>query len=203
MEASAMNRKFFGLVGAACLLGPIGAHAQTEILNYVATGTGYTGIGLQDSTGNINWSDTPLTGPITAQIVLSGPLSAPTLVSWNVGFDGIGGNGGDAQEGTSPWFLGSGLLELTTNSQGAITGANVNQFNFIGSQGYTSFDIMSGAAMTQTYQYTGGMSFYQAYMVNSTPGVWTVSVPEIDSAFALSGIVLLLGGMAVLRGRRA
>ena len=40
---------------------------------------------------------------------------------------------------------------------------------------------------------------------NTTPGVWTspaARVPEIDPALAASGLTLLLGGIAVLRGRR-
>ena len=40
---------------------------------------------------------------------------------------------------------------------------------------------------------------------NTTPGVWTSSAtqaPEIDPASAASGLTLLLGGLAVLRGPR-
>jgi hypothetical protein len=37
-----------------------------------------------------------------------------------------------------------------------------------------------------------------------TAGTWTVTqTPEIDLSFALSGVMLLVGGVAVLRGGRA
>jgi hypothetical protein len=38
---------------------------------------------------------------------------------------------------------------------------------------------------------------------SSTPGVWqAVPAPEIDPASAASGLTLLFGGLAVMRGRR-
>jgi len=38
---------------------------------------------------------------------------------------------------------------------------------------------------------------------NTTPGSWTIAAaPEIDPASAASGLMLLFGGVAVLRGRR-
>jgi hypothetical protein len=37
---------------------------------------------------------------------------------------------------------------------------------------------------------------------NATAGSWTAA-PEIDPSLAISGLVLLLSGVAVLRGRRA
>jgi hypothetical protein len=39
---------------------------------------------------------------------------------------------------------------------------------------------------------------------HATAGTWTVTqTPEIDLSFALSGVTLLVGGVAVLRGGRA
>jgi hypothetical protein len=56
-------------------------------------------------------------------------------------------------------------------------------------------------AMTCTTQYLWGIFPYQACTVDSSHKK-VVAAPEIDAASAVAGLTLMIGGLAVLRGRR-
>ncbi len=131
------------------------------------------------------------------------------------------------QGGTS--FCGSPLgscIDLTAN-HGAITGADIEIFSNgyhastsvfdIGPSGDSyNFQLATTNGTCQNYvpisPGSGGYTVYlgpainpcSASIGNATAGTWTVTqTPEIDLSFALSGVMLLVGGVAVLRGGRA
>jgi hypothetical protein len=121
----------------------------------------------------------------------------------------------------------SGCVTLTTSGN-TVTGATINFFYNVYHD--ASFDLgigPSGDAFSETaafggfygcsnsgsgaFAYVGPAAASPCSMnlSNPTAGVWTtaspapVAAPEIDSTSAASGLTLLLGGLLVLRGRRA
>jgi hypothetical protein len=80
----------------------------------------------------------------------------------------------------------------------AIGGSYIFDISFsIGPQGDTYNNFAAGGPAGECIPICGVMES------NSTPGVWeVVRAPEIDPAPAAGGLTLLLGGIAVLRGRR-
>jgi hypothetical protein len=122
--------------------------------------------------------------------------------------------------------FGGGCINLTT-SNGAITGATWDLVNKGYHRSYSTIDIgPTGDMFTFVYATTDGTCENQAHppplsggnvytgmsinpclvrASNKTPGEWlvtTIAAPEIDPAAAASGLLLLFGGVAVLRGRR-
>jgi hypothetical protein len=110
-------------------------------------------------------------------------------------------------------------IDLTT-SHGAFTGATIDLTSF---SYHTSFEHVvigpTGDSFAFLFANTNGtceniLPHDAPYMgptinpctasaSNGEAGVWTVTrTPEIDPASAVSGLTLLLGGAAVLRGRR-
>jgi hypothetical protein len=175
-----MNCKFLGLLAMALLIAPMLANAQFTTLDYQ---------------GNVMSAGDQLTGSIT----LSGSGAAANVTSFQF----------NVSDGTQ---LGGGpypIIELTT-AQGVVTGAIVNWDNpaiggsyiydvsfSIGPQGDSYDNIVAGGPTGECIPYCGVMES------NSTPGTWqVVRTPEIDPASAASGLTLLLGSIAVLRGRR-
>ena len=129
--------------------------------------------------------------------------------------------------GGAPDFCGgSGCIDLTTSKGGRITGATIgiNAAIYNGSldqigigPGGDSLSYVWGAdGSCENHVNTtpGGGGIYMGGTINpcrvnvsnKEAGEWHVSttqVPEIDPASAGGGLTLLLGGLAVLRGRRA
>ena len=112
-------------------------------------------------------------------------------------------------------------IAFSTDGKGAIDGWSMSLTGFVGGPGgwsetLTSSDIAGVGGDSATIS-TNCTAFFspslqppQSFSCGSTgsntkPGVWTspaAKAPEIDPASAGSGLTLLLGGVAVLRGRR-
>jgi hypothetical protein len=173
-----MNFKMLRIL--SLLFAPMAANAQFTTLDYQ---------------GNVMSGGDQLSGFIT----LSGSGAASNVTSFQF----------NVTDGTP---LGDGpypSIALTT-ANGVVTGAIVDwdkpaiggsyifDISFsIGPHGDTYNNFAAGGPSGECLPYCGVMES------NSTPGVWeVVRAPEIDPASAASGLTLLLGSIAVLRGRR-
>jgi hypothetical protein len=203
-----MNYKILGLVMIVLSLATPATIAQVTTLDY--QGAVFTNV---TTSGNFVFPDVPTLPFVVGDVVFSAPLAAnlndATLVPVAFNFNApllnnsfINGCCGSIAS-----------FAFSTNNAGAITGWNVDlSFTFIGTNspsGNTvvlgpSGDTYTGFGSTPSGCGPPGGCFQLIQESNTTPGGWTVAqqAPEIDPASAASGLTLLLGGMAVLRGRR-
>jgi hypothetical protein len=116
-------------------------------------------------------------------------------------------------------FSNDGCVNLTTTN-GAVTGANIKfvegpakgpQSDFtIGANGdaFNFYGIPSAFSCADTADKYAGSNLgapCTMHVSNPTAGVWKVqsfNAPEIDANGMAGGLTLLLGGLAVIRGRR-
>jgi hypothetical protein len=101
-------------------------------------------------------------------------------------------------------------LYVSTNANGQIVGWSMN-FG-AGAQSASNpfyFNATSSQSGDSTNGYTGSFGCCSTSWTasNNTAGVWvdppvSASAPEIDPASAAAGLLLLIGGLAVARGRR-
>ncbi len=68
--------------------------------------------------------------------------------------------------------------------------------------GGVSADVRSDGQCTTKYLFFGLISYQSCPHRGGGGGGGLVSAPEIDPASAMAGLTLLMGGLAVLRGRR-
>jgi hypothetical protein len=195
-----MNVKILCLV--ACGLTPMIAGAQTETLDY--TGADFTPVTINGHSGLPN---------ITGEIQLSAPLGA---------------NLTDATVVPVSWSFNDPNLNSIVASSGPC--CTTDSFSFTTVNGVlTGWDIdvsyLNSTATTRTWSsiilssvdgdtYTTGYSTHNCnvspdpcftLIQTTTPGSLTAAVaaaPEIDPASTAGGLALLLGGLAVLRGRK-
>lgn len=207
-----MNTKILGSVAVALLAGPISANAQSTTYTYQGNAftaggfdinppAGFTGLFVPPNFG---------VGPLNGFITLSAPLGdnlnnvteTPTYV--------------DISSGTNSLF--KGVFAFSTNGHGAIDGWSMSLDGSYGGFGgltltATSSDIGGvggdSVAMSETCTASFPLQPPQRFACGDTgsnlkPGVWTspARAPEIDPESAASGLTLLLGGVAVLRGWR-
>jgi hypothetical protein len=211
-----MNNKILGLLAVGLMAGPISANAQATTYTY--QGDAFTGsAGSVNSTPPAGWTSINVprnfgVGTLNGFIILSAPLGdnlnnvsvTPAFVDISTG---------------SPLFRGD--FTFSTNANGAIDGWSMSLNGSVpGPGGYeltaTSVDIggVGGDSATMsatcTAFFSPSLKPPQSFACgtsgsNMKPGVWTspaAKAPEIDPASAVSGLTLLLGGVAVLRGRR-
>jgi hypothetical protein len=204
-----MNYKILGLVTIVALLAaPMVANAQVTALDY--QGSIFTNVSVS---GNGSFPDVPTLSSVVGDVVLSAPLGAnlndvtlvPTAFSFN------------APLLNSDLFTviccgNTDSFAFTTNNMGAITGWNIDlSFTVVGTNSPSGNSVVLGTS-GDSYVGFGSTPFgcrqngcsLLIQESNTTPGVWSVAqkAPEIDPASAASGLTLLLGGLAVLRGRR-
>jgi hypothetical protein len=240
-----MNNRILVLLAVGILTAPITGNAQITTLDY----QGYLMYGSSTylPTNFVQPINTPIvtlpttgaSGEFTADLTLSGSLSANNLVltSYDVNFAGKSGNEsfsvGPIVPGPAPLIpllsvscINADACYQLTSANGAITGATLffsnttyhssPEFATIGTSGdsfsYT-YATSNGGCENLVPHGPPGNPYYAGPTINpcglgvsnSKAGVWTVSTqkaPEIDPASAVSGLTLLLGGVAVLRGRR-
>jgi hypothetical protein len=181
-----VHNKILGLLGAGLLMGSVAAHAD-ETLDY--------------SDGNPVFNTTLV---LSASLPQTGTVD---VVPASVNFSGIGLTGFTSPYGFifEPGFVGTPLFQFTTVN-GAITafdmGLNMtepgtnsptNLMLTISSSGDSYFEQQTG--------FTCEFNSCNPMTASSAPGHWT-GAPEIDPASAGGAIALLLGGVAVLKGRR-
>jgi hypothetical protein len=194
-----MNVKVLCLV--ACGLTPVIAGAQTETLDY--TGASFTPVSINGNSGIPN---------ITGDIQLSAPLGANltnasvTPTSWSFNDPNLT----SAVASSGPGTTTDSFTFTTVN--GVITGwdIDVSYLNTTAkSSTWSSIILSSVAGDTYTTGYStptckGNPDPCFSLTQTTTPGSWTAAVaaPEIDPSSAAAGLALLLGGLAVLRGRK-
>jgi hypothetical protein len=215
-----MNYKILGSAAVALLAGPIGANAQATTYTYQGAPF-FGGFDVSPPAGADSFTvPAAAVGTLNGFIILSAPLGdnlnnvsvTPTFVDISTG-----------PPPTAPFPtvppLFRGDFTFSTNANGAIDGWSISLDGSVpGPGGYelsaTSVDrggvggdsaTMSGTC-TAFFKFGSPQSFgCGSSGSNTTPGVWTspaTRAPEIDPASAVSGLTLLLGGLAVLRGRR-
>ena len=211
-----MNSKILGLLAAGSMVGPITANAQSTTYTYQGAPLS-GGIDMNPPAGWTSISVPPIlpVGTLSGSVTLSAPLGdnlddfsvTPTEITMLTGDTGL--------EFRS-------TVAFSTNGKGAIDGWSMSLAGFVGGLGgwsetLTSSDIGgvggdSATISTSCTAYFSPSSLQppQSFSCgssgsNTTPGVWTspaAKAPEIDPASAVSGLTLLLGGVAVLRGRQ-
>ena len=204
-----MNNKFLGFVVIVVFLAaPVATNAQVTTLDY--QGSIFTNVSIS---GNGSFPDVPTLSSVVGDVVLSAPLGAnlndvtlvPTAFSFNAPLL-------NSDLFAFPCCGNTSSFQFTTNKMGAITGWNIDlSFTFVGTNSPSGNSIVLGTGGDSYTGFgstpsgcapTGGCSLL-IQESNTTPGVWSVAkAPEIDPASAANGLTLLLGGLAVMRGRR-
>ena len=215
-----MKYKILGSVAVAVLAGPISANAQSTTYTY--QGAAFTA-GSSNMNPPAGWTSISVppnfeVAPLNGFITLSAPLGdnlnnvsvTPTFVDITSGSDPFGS------------ALFRGVFAFSTNAIGAIDGWSISLDGSVPGPGghtltATSVDMggVGGDSATVSTTCTaffpaGSPRSFESFGCgstgsNTTPGVWTspaTKAPEIDPASAASGLTLLFGGLAVLRGRR-
>lgn len=197
------------LISTGLLSLPITSYAQTITLTYQGAPMSGTSEQIVSYPG-IPPTYTPITGAFTGSITLDGTVSGDDLGLVSYSFSGPINSYGGAPNiapvfGTTSWLLGPGGISLVT-SNGQLTGATFNASGSIGDLGSYGSNIGSGGDSDMYYFYNPGSAITTLAAAGSNvAGTWTVSpseAPEIDPASTVGGLTLLLGGLAVARGRR-
>ena len=211
-----MNYKTWGLVAIGLLAKSMVVNAQTETLDY--SGSLFTSLRFTGTMSDALANSIPQN---TGELVLSSPLGdnlhnfAITPVSWS--FDSSSPNGVFLKS-NSP-FPGPGdvaTFRFSTDASGMLTGWNIFVSGGLsaGTTGQSSAAVTINNAGDSFFSSTSSPSCslpqpnsacFTLQQGNSAAGAWATSfakAPEIDPASATTGLTLLLGGVAVLLGRR-
>jgi hypothetical protein len=211
-----MKYKILGSVAIALLAGPMVSNAQTETLDYI--GSPFTSFGFTGTMSDALANSIPQN---TGEIVLSSPLGdnlhnfAVTPVSWS--FDRSTPNGVFLRS-NSP-FPGPddvATFLFSTNASGMLTAWNIVVSGGIlqdtTAQSFAAVTInnagdsfSSGTGSPSCQLPEPATACFTLKQSNTAAGAWTATfakAPEIDPASAASGLMLLLGGLAVVCGRR-
>jgi hypothetical protein len=98
---------------------------------------------------------------------------------------------GDPQFYASAWWTRRAFRSAEIVNDGSLNDGDSISYTFANNEG--GCDTNTGATINPCTLHVG----------NPTAGVWSVTqAPEIDPASAGGGLALLLGGLAVMRGRR-
>jgi hypothetical protein len=218
-----MNSKLLRVLSIAIVGAPAAVYAQTTTLDYQGN---VGGVVLPSSPLTATYTASiTLTGSLAANNLYI--TSYDVSLSGSNGYSD-GSNSGSAGP-SSPIFIESpggtsfcgsltgSCIDLTT-ANGAITGASIQIFSSgyhvstttfrIGSEGDWYNSQASGTNGGCNIPYIPG-TVYTGPTINpctvssgnTMAGSWTVTqAPELDGSSALSGMMLLLGGAAVLRG---
>jgi hypothetical protein len=227
-----MNSKLLGLLAVGTLAGPIAANAQITTLEYQSNALSGSSSYYNNPTPPqlltpqqfaASFANVPFIGNITASFVID-EVGGDEILSGGVNVMGYNGKNIEFSSGVfainipDPSQLrigngfGTGTIDLI-KSNGEITGATMDAF-FFSYHGPSMYLVIgpSGDFVSYTYAGTNGPCTEQGSNEpnpctfggsSMSAGVWQVTqAPEIDPASTASGLTLLLGGVAVLRGRR-
>jgi hypothetical protein len=206
------------LLGVVLMTAPIAAFAQTETLDYF--GSPFTSVSISGNSTVAAQDGIPTSN--TGEIVLSAPLGdnlnnvAVNPESYT--FDSSNRFGSFYLSSQSPFRNTPGnyaSFSFSTNAAGVVTGWNIDVVGgiFVGtnSPSHASVTITNGGDTfsagfsSPSCSAPNGGSCYQIRESTSSPGSFSSSgarAPEIDPRSAMSALTLLLGALAVLRGRR-
>lgn len=207
-----MNATKIGLVSVILIAAPAFSAAQDQTLQYI--GSPFTNFTATGDIGNA-FAESPAEN--SGEIVLGAPLGdnlndvAVTPLSWNF----------DAATNSNFYLVdlpyNSMAFTVSTNADGDLTAWNLsaggNDFGSTNTPSYAAITLTNAgdsfAAGVSGYACApppGGLtSCFDVSESNSVPGSWTTaakSVPEFDRTFLYTALTLLLGSLAVLRGRR-
>jgi hypothetical protein len=210
-----MKNQLLGMLAVVLMVGPLVASAQTY---------DYAGLPMSGTACCYPYPYSPPTpGGLTLDgaITLSAPL-APNLVDAPVtptyavfSLNGYSAGGsvfpGNLQFGptATDYILLANTMDFSTNRSGQITGWNIELFtpgatpSLVEPPYWTATSTSAGD--TGTLVVPTGFNITDAVTTvasNATAGSWTAA-PEIDPSLAISGLVMLLGGVVVVRGKRA
>lgn len=188
-----MKVKVLGLL-ALGLAASMAANAQSETLFYTGNNlTDITADGPLGVSGNIS-------GYITLDAPLAGSLSSVFVTPSSFSFSG----GLSSALGSSEFFaFSTNAIGTITDWEFGLSGTNGSNPAVTVSEGSLSSSGIGFDVTSLDYIGQDGIEHQPSGSV-STPGTWTVATvaaPEIDPTSAVSGLMLLLGGVAVLRGR--
>lgn len=192
-----MNSKFLAIFGAVLIAAPLAVRAQ-ETLDYsegIFSGTVMLSAPLPENGTNIAVS------PVEWNF---------QQIGWGAGFNYVYPHSGYTLA-TMAESGGASFLFSTMN--GRITGWDIN-IDFSGTPGTATptslYATISNSGDTFTQQ-TSGVGCtpppgqpdpcLPITATSNNPGSWK-AVPELDPSFAIGGLVMLVGGVTVLRGRR-
>ena len=212
-----MNYNILGLAAISLLAGSMVATAQTETLDY--TGSPFTSLSFTGTMSDALANSLPQN---TGELVLSSPLGdnlhnfAVTPVSWS--FDSSTPNGVFLKSNNPfPGPDDVATFLFSTNASGMLTAWNIVVSGGIlqdtTAQSFAAITInnagdsfSSGTSSPSCSLPEPNTACFTLKQSNTAAGAWTASfakAPEIDLTSAGSGLTLLLGGLAVLRGRRS
>jgi hypothetical protein len=203
-----MNNKILGLLAVGLMVGPITANSQSTTYTYQGDALPVFLYFDPPAGATVFMPPSVEVGTLSGIVTLSAPLGdnlndfsvTPTRLQM------VSGGFGEL----------FGSVAFSTNGNGAIDGWSMSLGGGPGGPGgwtetMTSSDIggVGGDNAEIAANCTvsaSGQNFSCGWTGSNTkPGVWTspaAQAPEIDPASAASGLTLLLGGVAVLRGRR-
>jgi hypothetical protein len=217
MNSKILRLALGSMVAGSMVAGPMAAHAQTETLDYI--GSPFTSRNIDGNSSN------GLANSIAenaGELVLSSPLgdnlnsAVVTPLSWsfdsNTQFGSIylnSRNPAAGDPGDSMSFM------FSTNANGAITGWSIavigGIFKGTNSPSFAQFtignagDTFSTGFSTPSCAAPPPTPCYIVTESNAASGSWNSTIaraPEIDSTAAAGALTMLLGCIAVLRGRR-
>jgi hypothetical protein len=202
-----------GLIAALWAAAPV----QAQDIVYSIDQSGTTPI--------VSGEDSPLSVTETGTITTNGTIGVLTqsdIVSWNLTLTDKGNPAYDvtlnnSNSGISS-FSGNGLtasataLSFNYSDAGADFGIQGFKYGFSSGYQYVCFSASAGSCaagdtIVPYYYATDGVQVALTGIQNlgggGGGGTTTTSAPEIDPACAMGGLTLLLGVLAVVRGRRA
>jgi len=220
-EVARLNRTVLVLLAAASLVGSFNAHAQLNSADHGAAATDGNGLMWANTVGlNLSWSSTGAAGSVQGWVAGLNASDYGGYNDWTLatGNGSVGAN-------TMSNQLGELFYTDCGNSVGTSTvfnkpGKKCTALSALNSVIGSPSIIFSGSVDSALNN--GSDFFFWAYQTPSSSQVpWTndtsfngivglgdalavreVRAPEIDPVSAASGFTLLLGALAVLRGRR-
>jgi hypothetical protein len=222
-----MNRTILAFLAVAAMAASLGAHAQLTSVDHGAAAIDGNGLMWANTVGtNLSWSPTGAAGSAQAWV---GGLNASDYGGYN-NWTLATGNGSVAANRTTNQ-LGELFYSDCGNSPGTSSVLNnagknctalsaVNNVINSNTNGVTNGGIFFSSSLYGTNCCDPINTYWWAYLTpNSNQQPWNAdtqfgfivglgdavavrAAPEIDPASAASGLTLLLGALAVLRGRR-
>jgi hypothetical protein len=222
-----MNRTIPGFLAVAAMTASLSAHAQLTSVDHGAAATDSHGLMWANTVGtNLSWSPTGAAGSVQAWVAGLNASDYGGYNNWTLAT----GNGSVAANRTTNQ-LGELFYADCGNSPGTSsvlthTGKNctalsaVNTVINTNTNGVTNGGIFFSSSLYGTNCCDPNNTYWWSYLTtNGNEQAWNHdsqfgfivglgdalavrAAPEIDPASAASGLTLLLGALAVLRGRR-
>ncbi len=184
-----MKGKILSLAAAGVLLAPLAAHAKSITYDFTVNGGGAGPLADVSSSGSFTFDSAII--PTGGGLVTGTKLLTGLSFTW----DGLS---------YDPATANTGSLEF--NSGGTLDGVNFGNF----CDAFGTCTVHGGSVDWDLSGFTpAGPTIFADFLYSVGDGQLYISrqthlaaAPEIDPAMTAGGMTLLLGGLAVLRGRR-